>query len=168
MIETNKDSTAKAQQRPARPAPEPATGDFTLAAVFDVVDPVAGPGFLIDHPVIADPDELAAVLAYLNAGTPVLMTPVLMDDVVDPSRGGVVPMSFRSDGSWIWTDTVAYYLEQYALAPEPSLLAHIQARGTFTDALDQQTVERAAAFILSPPEPGKEPVWVAGSGTPDA
>jgi hypothetical protein len=29
-------------------------------------------------------------------------------------RGG-----FRTDGTWIWTDTVVYYLERYALAPAP-------------------------------------------------
>ncbi|WP_346264273.1 hypothetical protein [Saccharopolyspora spinosa] len=36
----------------------------------------------------------------------------------------VVPVSFRSDGVWIWLDIVCYYLEQHGLASEEQLLAH--------------------------------------------
>ncbi|MDH6116828.1 hypothetical protein ABH930_000247 [Kitasatospora sp. GAS204A] len=139
------------------------TARFELAAVFDLVDPVTGPAFAEDHPVIEDEAGLEALVGYLGAGVPVLMTPTLMDDVVDPSRGAVVPMNFRTDGSWIWTDTVTYYLEEYGLAPEPGLLAHLRERGSFDWTPDQETVERAAAFILTPPETADdEPVWRAG------
>ena len=29
----------------------------------------------------------------------------------------MVPLSFRTDGSWIWTDAVSYFLRTYALSP---------------------------------------------------
>ena len=135
--------------------------EFRLAAVFDFVDPVSGPGFTPGHPRIEDGAELAGLLAYLRGGAPVLMTSALMDDVLEPAGTGRVPMTFRTDGEWIWTDTVAYYLERYALAPEPGLLAHLRARGTAGPVPDAGTVRRAAAFVLDPPEPAA-PVWRPG------
>ena len=141
-----------------------AAGDLRLAAVFDTVNPVEGPGFAADHPTIDDIDQREAVAEYLDAGVAVLVTPMLMDDVVDRSRKDAVPMSFRSDGIWVWTDTVTYYLRVHGLAPEPDLLEHVLAQGDYRWDPDQDAVERIAAFVLSPPEPGNEPVWSAGGG----
>lgn len=138
-------------------------GGFRLAAVFDKVDPVTGPAFEADHPRLADGDERAAVADYLRSAPHVLMTPMLMDDVLDPERRGVVPMGYRTDGEWIWTDTVTYYLDEYGLAPEAGLLAHVRSR------MDEQRVapasevlEQAVAFILTPPTEENEPVWNVG------
>ncbi|MGW6913467.1 hypothetical protein ACWGB8_06550 [Kitasatospora sp. NPDC054939] len=140
-------------------------GGFRLAAVFDTVDPVRGPGFAPDRPAVADPAELAVLTAYLRGGEPVLMTPALMDDVLDASRTGVVPLNYRTDGEWIWTDTVTYYLEEYAVAPEAGLLAHVRAGGVAGPGPDADTVARAAAFVLDPPEPA-EAVWRADGDGP--
>ncbi|MDH6133280.1 hypothetical protein P3T37_002675 [Kitasatospora sp. MAA4] len=137
---------------------------FELASVFDTVDPVTGPGFAPDRPRIEDFDERAALLAYLRAGEAVLMTPMMMDDVVEPSRVAAVPMTYRTDSSWIWTDTVIYYLDRYGLAPEPGLLAHVRARcaaGAVPSA-DEAVLERAVAFVLTPPEEEAELVWSVG------
>ncbi|MFD7450594.1 hypothetical protein [Kitasatospora sp. NPDC059827] len=146
------------------PTAEP---QFRLAAVFDAVDPVAGPGFAPDRTLVRDPAERAALAGYLNAGAEVLVTPMLMDDIFDTSRRGAVPMNYRTDGEWIWTDTVAYYLEEYDLAPEPGLLAHLRER---TGALplplprpSARTVRRAVDFVLNPPRPA-EPAWRPQSG----
>ncbi|MFJ3902995.1 hypothetical protein [Streptomyces sp. NPDC090025] len=139
--------------------------EFQLAAVFDHVDPVTGPGFADDHPVVADPDTLALLLRRLRAGAPVLVTPLLMDDSLNPERKAEVPMNFRTDGRWIWTDTVTYYLAEYGVAPEPGLLAHLSRPADEADeadaAVDQETVERAVAFVLDPAQAG-EPVHVLG------
>ncbi|WP_051969508.1 hypothetical protein [Kitasatospora azatica] len=144
---------------------ETVPGGLQLAAVFDGVDPVTGPSFAPEHPRLAEGAERAAVLRYLRAGTAVLMTPMLADDVVDPSRRGVVPMAFRTDGEWIWTDTVGYYLEQYGLAPEARLLAHVRGKGAAQPVVPApEVLERAVAFVLAPPEPD-EVVWRVGPAT---
>ena len=137
-------------------------GEFTLARVFDVVDPETGPGFAPGRPRIEDPAELRALVAYLASGTPVLVTPSLLDDVVDPDRTAVVPSNFVTDGEWIWTDTVTYYLERHGLAPEPGLLAHIRGRGATAGPVAADVVRRAAGFVLEPPGAGRRPVWSAG------
>ncbi|MER6396563.1 hypothetical protein OG618_22740 [Kitasatospora sp. NBC_01246] len=132
-------------------------GEFRLAAVFDMVDPVTGPGFS-DRAVVEDATERAALAGYLRAGAEVLMTPMLMDDIFDTSRQGAVPLNYRTDGEWIWTDTVTYYLEEYDIAPEPGLLAHLRERGDARPQPDAATLERAADFVLHPPQPA-EPAW---------
>ncbi|GAA4553184.1 hypothetical protein [Amycolatopsis samaneae] len=138
------------------------TEEFTLARVFDVVDPVTGPGFAPEHPRIEDPEELRALLAYLASGTPILVTPSLLDDVLDPDRTAVVPTNFVTDGSWIWTDTVTYYLENHGLAPDPDLLGHIRAQGAVAAPVAADVVGRAVGFVLEPPAAGRSPVWSAG------
>jgi hypothetical protein len=109
----------QAQPRPA----------VRLARVFDGVGPTVGPYFRHDHP-IAGRDDGARVAAYLRAAEIVLHSPWRGDDIVSPHLTGVVPADFRSDGTWVWPDTVLYYLETYGLAPEPDLARHVLAAGT--------------------------------------
>jgi hypothetical protein len=89
----------------------------TIARDFDAVDPVVGPSFDPDHPTLSAGDEPRLVLEFLNAGDVLLATTARERDVFDSSLGKVVPQNFRTDGTWIWTDTVTYYLETYALSP---------------------------------------------------
>jgi hypothetical protein len=127
--------------------------EFELAAVFDFADPVSGPGFAPDHAVVDDPDERERILAYLRGGVPVLLTTAAMPDILDPAAGAVVPANFRTDGEWIWTDSVDYYLSRHGLAPDPRLTEHIGAalaRGQAVPAVDEETAGRAADFLLDP------------------
>ncbi|MFG2845879.1 hypothetical protein ACGF12_22315 [Kitasatospora sp. NPDC048296] len=143
------------------------TAEFTLAAVFDLVDPLTGPGFDEDHPVLDDGAERDAVVEYLASATPVLMTPSLMDDVLDAERPGTVPMNYRCDGRWIWTDTVTHYLDHYGLAPEAGLLGHVRERlaaGEGPAPLAPEVLERAVELLLAPPAAGQETVWEVEEG----
>jgi hypothetical protein len=140
--------------------------------VFDLADPVTGPGFAPDHPVIDDPAERGQLLAYLYGGHPVLTTTATLDDIVDPQSGAEVPTSFRTDGGWIWTDSVQYYLDHYGLAPDAELTTHIRAqidRGQLLPDTDQETVIQAADFLLNPPSPeAPEEIWFPGNALPAA
>ena len=49
-----------------------------------------------------------------------------MKDVIAPGRRKSVPLSYRTDGSFIWSEAVAYYVQQHGLAPHPMLLAAIR------------------------------------------
>jgi hypothetical protein len=128
--------------------------EFEIARAFDFADPAAGPGFLPGHHVLGDSAERDRLLAYLRGGHPVLTTTARMSDVLDPAAGSVVPASFRTDGEWIWTDAVGYYLSRHGLVPDERLLAHIQARldnGHSVPGTDLETATRAADFLLHPP-----------------
>ncbi len=117
------------------------------ARLFDRVDPARGPVFDDAHPRIAD---RTALLSYLDAGAPLLLTAQLMADVTDPSPGAVVPMSYRTDGAWIWPDGVAYYLRVHGLAPDPELTAHIAARSFAPPVVDAAGFHRAYAELMRP------------------
>ncbi|HVT66522.1 MAG TPA: hypothetical protein VHF26_02150 [Trebonia sp.] len=148
---------------------DPASGDadalqpeFRVARVFDFADPVSGPGFEPGHAVIADPVERERIGAYLRGGFPVLTSSARLADIVDPTAGEAVPASFRTDGEWIWTDTVEYYLSRHGLAPDERLIEHIRGRVANGQSVPDTSRERAAQaadFMLRPRD---------GSGAPPA
>ncbi|MFC0097869.1 hypothetical protein ACFFKH_10040 [Micromonospora marina] len=122
---------------------------ITVARVFDGVDAVTGPWFDDDHPRLGGPDR-DHVLAFLDAGRPVLTTTQRMADLVDPGRGAVVPMSYRTDGSWVWTDTVSYYLREHGLAPDPGLLYRARSTGALPADTDEIAEHRVLAALFRP------------------
>ena len=151
----------------ASAAPADAAGpEFELARVFDFADPITGPGFEPGHRVITDQAGRDRLLRYLRGGAMVMTSTARMHDVLDPEQGEVVPMTFRTDGTWIWTDTVVYYLDRHGMSPDARLAAHIEAmcaRGADPGA-DLDTATRAADFLLNPPESRKHTaVWKVGS-----
>jgi hypothetical protein len=97
-----------------------------LVPVYDGFDS-GGPYFSGSHPSIDGPAQRQRIAGYLRAGAIVLRTTGLDRDVIDPSRGSVVPGSFRTDGRWVWSDAIEYYLTEYGLAPEEAFYAHIVA-----------------------------------------
>ncbi|HET6481398.1 MAG TPA: hypothetical protein VFG35_15380, partial [Actinoplanes sp.] len=102
-------------------------GTPQLARVFDAYDPAAGGEFGPFHPVLSGDDEHQRVLRYLSAGTVLLDTAAREPDVYDSEGGPVVPLGYRTDGRWVWSEATAYYLATYGLSPDPALLDHIRA-----------------------------------------
>ncbi|MGW1060563.1 hypothetical protein [Micromonospora rubida] len=127
------------------------------AAVFDQVDPEQGAVFAPDHPKVADAAAREALLGYLDGGHPLMWTTATIDDVVDTSRGAVVPLNFRTDGTWIWPDVVAYYLREHHLRPDDRLVEHIEGAGHRMAPLDGVAVFRTLTRLQEPPE--GEPAW---------
>jgi hypothetical protein len=119
--------------------------------------------------VITDSGERDRMLHYLTSGTTVLHTTARTPDILDPDAGQVVPASFRTDGEWIWTDTVAYYLEHHGMAPDEELVAHVDSRwqtGELDAETDYETAVEAANFLLYPPaEFAREPAWTSGASS---
>jgi hypothetical protein len=126
-----------------------------IARLFDDVDPTRGPRMASDHPVLG-PAEANEFLRYLNQGAPALTTMARMYDVVDPSKGEVVPLSFSTDGDWVWSHGSAYYLKEYGLALEPAFAASIQARGFVMPPVSEEQQDLAARTVTNP---GVKPVW---------
>jgi hypothetical protein len=121
-----------------------------VARVYDGVDPENGPWFAPDHEVIEDEDARRRILAYLRTAPTVLATTETMLDVIDPEQGDVVPLTCRTDGRWVWTDMIAYYLERYQLAPESGLQAHIRAAPSERPVISAVSRHRALAALQRP------------------
>ncbi|GAA1982151.1 hypothetical protein [Amycolatopsis minnesotensis] len=134
-----------------------ATPAIRVARIFDTADSAAWPAFAPEHPLIVDRAARERVLAYLNAGAELVLTMSTCEDVVDPVRGAVVPMSLRTDGTWVWTDTITYYLREYHLAPDPRLLAHIRLSGGLPAAVGAASLLRVMDAMTDPAR--AESIW---------
>ncbi|QIZ39152.1 hypothetical protein [Saccharopolyspora sp. ASAGF58] len=129
-----------------------------LARTFDGADPARGPYFKPDHPRLPDADA-ARALSFLRAGETVLSSEARMDDVMEPGQAAPVPVSFRSDGTWIWSDSVIYYLERYQLSPEPDLVDHALTSTTPPSVLSHLTYHHVLAELFAPAP--QESMWQA-------
>ncbi|HEY5988161.1 MAG TPA: hypothetical protein VIV12_17570 [Streptosporangiaceae bacterium] len=105
--------------------------------------------------MISDPAQRDRLLEYLRGGAMVLLSTTRMRDVLYSGAPVAVPMNFRTDGEWIWADTVEYYLTHHGIVPDADLTAHIEARlaqGQTVPDTDHDTAVRAADFLLRPRE----------------
>ncbi|MFJ1560915.1 hypothetical protein [Streptomyces mirabilis] len=125
-----------------------ADASLSLVPLGDDTEPGTGVGFSADHPRIEDREELRQIASYLRSGELLLVTPERLDDVLDPSRRRAVPLNIRTDGRWIWTDTMTYYLEQHALAPPARMLAHLRQARYQAPVVDDVSRHRALDLLL--------------------
>ncbi|MEV0088380.1 hypothetical protein [Saccharopolyspora sp. NPDC050642] len=73
--------------------------------------------------------ERESQVAYLNSGEPLTEEDDLVPDLLTDSEEPVVPVTLRTDGSWIWSDLTTYYLEKHGISLPPGLRAHIAESG---------------------------------------
>src|SRR5262249_48154718 len=91
--------------------------------------------------------------------------------MTDPLAGDAVPrvpLSFRSDGAWVWSEAAAYYLGTYGVAPEMELLRHIEERAyvlptDITDSVVRQGAPHARRPPPPPPLPRTVPTYFTGA-----
>lgn len=132
---------------PGRPDP------ISLAPVYDGVTADGTPLFDLDRPRLTAPDR-EPIAAALDGGSVLMSTTARLDDVLDPADGrGRVPAGFRTDGSWVWSEAVAYYLRAHGVAPVAGLLGHLDRRRTDPAASpDAVALFRATAALTRPPD----------------
>ncbi|MBW8485281.1 hypothetical protein [Actinomadura parmotrematis] len=124
----------------------------SLRLTFPAIAPGAPRGpELPDH-------ERERVLAYLESAPAAHESSAAGSDLLDASRGAVVPAGYRTDGTWVWPASVAYYLRTHGVAPEPDLLAHIRANDHQVPALPGTALDAAIRTlqwngVLKPPPP---------------
>ncbi|MGP4017141.1 hypothetical protein [Saccharopolyspora sp. 5N708] len=94
-----------------------------------------------------NPAERDQVIDYLEQAPIVLAARSFDTDRLDPNRNPAVPMTFHTDGSWIWPGAVGYYLRQHGVAPEAELVAHIRSRSFLVPDVDEPRREQAVAVI---------------------
>ncbi|MEJ2854651.1 MULTISPECIES: TNT domain-containing protein [unclassified Saccharothrix] len=114
-------------QIPAQsPAASPAA-PLVAAPLFDGLDAQGVPTFA-DRPR-PHPQELDDVLAYLEGAPVVLAARSYGKDVFKPDAAPGVPLSFHTDGTWVWPGGVGYYLRHHHVPPVPQLVQHIRDNG---------------------------------------
>jgi hypothetical protein len=126
------------------PVEQPGEMDgFRLARVFATPLADGRPRLDPGRGRMTDAQERRRVLDYLESATVIADFRNRSGDVLEPRRLGAIPNVFRTDGRWIWHDSVAYYLRWHLVPPEPDFLAHIAAAGYRARPADDATVAAA-------------------------
>lgn len=110
-----------------------------------------------DRPAVPD-EETEPLLAYLNGAPIVLAARGFDQDVIDPAGPANVPMTYHTDGNWIWPGAVGYYLRVHGVPPEPELVEHIRARRFQVPEVREETRTAAVSVIIGAPAPASPAV----------
>ncbi|QYN22898.1 hypothetical protein [Amycolatopsis sp. DSM 110486] len=133
-------------------ADPPATtaAEMRTPRVYDGLDEAGRP--VVEREALPEA-ERERVLAYLESAPAVLASRSFDVDAFDPGRVDAVPLTFRTDGIWVWPGAVAYYLREHAVAPDPELLSHIRGRRFEVPEVGEPARELALAAVT-----GEQPV----------
>jgi hypothetical protein len=131
-------------------APQP----LHRAKVFDGRKEDGSP--LVLRQGLTSDDEITRIVGYLKAAPTILFGRALDKDAWSPADPPSVPRSFSTDGTWIWSGAVTYYLQKYGMPPEPELLAHIRALNYTLPEVSEES-RRAASEQLTGRSAGAGP-----------
>jgi hypothetical protein len=148
MNDTNADTTPNA---PGDTSAE-AAPSFRTARLFDSMG--SGNSPQVDRPPVPE-EEMEALVGYLTKAPIVLAARTLDTDLIDPAHPAKVPLSYLTDGTWIWPGGVGYYLSTHGVPPEPELVDHIRSRSFHPPEVDDYTREAAAASVMGAPPPSR-------------
>lgn len=127
----------------ARPEPADEYG-MRQPRVYDGLDADGRP--VVDRPPLP-PAERDRVLDYLTNAPVVLAARSYAVDVFAPEREPLVPLNFRTDGSWVWPGAVPYYLREHSVVPDPDLVNHIRARQFVVPEVGEPAREQAVTAV---------------------
>ncbi|GAA3841343.1 hypothetical protein GCM10022243_04650 [Saccharothrix violaceirubra] len=121
------------------------SSDLTSARTFDAVVEGDTPVF---HRQPVNADEKQLLLGFLRGGVVVLAGRGHAPDLMHPEREQRVPMTYLTDGRWVWSESVTHYLEHYDIAPDNNFLAHIRhVRYSGTTRLPTALLARATSLV---------------------
>src|SRR5262249_35126040 len=115
-----------------------------------------------------DESEAGRVLAYLESAPVVYATDGFAPDRIDHNRGRAVPLTWHTDGVWVWPGSVTYYLRSYALPPDPEFVAHIRLRHFQPPAVSPEVKQAAMTAITGRPPVPAVTSRSTGDATPQA
>ena len=108
---------------------------------LSIFDPESRTPRLREDLATLDPALADRVTSYLEAGSIILRTTQLVPDAARPEdHTPVVPISTRSDGTYVWSEAVPYYVRTYHVSPGHDFLAHLESQGWEAAALSADEV----------------------------
>ena len=67
------------------------------------------------------------ICAYLDNGRPLIVSPGLVLDVIDESKGNAGSPSILTDGKWAWSGVLSYYVRNYNLELDSAFIDTMKA-----------------------------------------
>ncbi len=71
-------------------------------------------------------DKEPEIINYLNNGKFLCITPGVVCDVLDESKGVIGSLEILTDGEWIWPSDLSNYLQNYHIKLDEQLIDHIK------------------------------------------
>ncbi|UGT39678.1 hypothetical protein LTV02_26940 [Nocardia yamanashiensis] len=118
-----------------------------LANSFDGMDSHGKPIVSSKRTAVSDPNEFAKIEQFLSGGGFAMGTGRKSVDLIDPERGNVVPSTFRTDGEWLWTAAIGYYLTEYRTPIDTDFLTHIRNSGYVASVPSEAQMQQALIFL---------------------
>ncbi|MFV2172111.1 hypothetical protein ACFHW2_06820 [Actinomadura sp. LOL_016] len=137
------------------PAPGgPPPGNLFEAKPYDSTGPDGRP--VVDRPPV--PEEVRdRLVQYLEQAPVVLAAHSLATDLLSPDGRTAVPLTFHTDGTWLWQGSVGYYLKTHGLPPEPALVAHVQSAGFRLPEVSKELQDTAVRIATGQQEAAPRP-----------
>jgi hypothetical protein len=123
-----------------------AQSSLRRARVFDGRKEDGSP--LVQRQALNSVDEIMRIVDYLKAAPTVLFGRGLDPDAWAPEQPPAVPRTFSTDGTWIWSGALTYYVQKYGMPPELDLLNHIRARNYTAPDVSADVRAAATAQLL--------------------
>ncbi|MFG1889044.1 hypothetical protein ACGFIR_14370 [Micromonospora sp. NPDC049051] len=101
---------------------------------------------IVRGPRLSEQDRVA-VAAYLRAAPLVAVAYGFEADPFDPEHPEVVPLHLRTDGEWVWSESLAYFAQRYGIGPEADFLAYLARRRYQLPEVDEAALRRAAGAL---------------------
>jgi hypothetical protein len=99
-----------------------------------------------ERPVL-DRFERRAVAGYLSRAPLVAVTLGLGADPFAPDEPGSVPLALHTDGTWIWSESAAYFADRYGIPPNAGLLADIRRHDYRWPELDEVRIGQIGQLV---------------------
>jgi hypothetical protein len=128
-----------------------AVDDPRPARIFDTTLAGDRPAFSPNRARIVERERRERAIRYLMQGRMVMRASGRMPDPLTDDPTPRVPLSFRTDGVWVWSEAVASYLSSRGIAPELEFLCHLEERAYLGPPAVGDSVARASAVVAQRP-----------------
>lgn len=91
--------------------------------------------------------ERARIAEYLSTAPVVAICSGFDPDPFEPDASARVPLHLHTDGEWVWSASLGYFVERYGVAPEDALVYHIRARDYQRPDVDTEALDRISAAL---------------------
>ncbi len=126
MIKIQNDKNAEEEAAPSHP--EPATARVVKAVGFYREMQQGRDHHPSMHDAISRGTDSPQLVAYLKAGELLMMVPGSVEDPIQPEKGFIGIMHIVTDGTYCWPDSLAYFVENYAVELPGSFIQHIASQ----------------------------------------
>lgn len=123
--------------------PRTEVGGFRFARVDDGLDADGEMIVSDERGRVTDLAERERLLGYLTACATVVEDNYYEPDYIDPTRRFAVQFLYRTDGVWVWSAAVEYYLRHHGVGVEPELRERIVRADYHAPDVPAEVVARA-------------------------